>query len=262
MIRGLALGLLGVATSFALALALPSPVVAPPPAQEVVRAPQTLSFAAPISPRYDIPALDNLPEPGRSAARVAAETTRAPCEPCWTAELSVARCVALSVCPNLHPLLQRARRGALAGLDVRALTASISYGDVWVPEAAGAPQGPVSVELWLDPRDPFSADALAVAERIAALSGQPQVTVYLFQSESTSPRRRGKPAREAALPQPSPDIQLEPDRGARTHEAATARGVRSSPTWFVGGYRLRGMVSQDQLALVLRRELDDRAAAR
>lgn len=258
MIRGLALGLLAVFASFALAFLTPRPgvrVLSP----TVEAAPLALSFGTPQRPVRVIPALDNLSPEARASAMLALEQVRAPCTPCWEQRRSIAACLQLGVCPNLSGLLQRTRRLAAAGHGAEDLVRATSYGDIWVPEAAGAATGPVRVELWIDPDDAFSAEAFAIAERIAALPSAPSVTVFAFERASTSGPRRGIPgAKVDFLQMRSALVTIVPARGSDTRDAAAARGVRSSPTWFVHGYRLRGMQSNDALALVLRREIDDR----
>jgi len=109
-------------------------------------------------------------------------------------------------CENIPGLVQRAidMTSAQAPAEMAAIREALSYPDHWV---GPLPDG-VLVELWLDPASPFAEDA---RERAAGLS---------VPAGSLVER----------------EIAAHPERAA-------AIGVRATPTWVVGGYRLRGLQS-------------------
>ncbi len=162
-------------------------------------------------------------ESGRAAALALADVS-APCAPCERPLTMLSDCAlkAPAGCENLPRLLRRVARAAQTETNPERLRALVAYGDVWVSGAAPPePKGRIPLELWLDPQSPL---APRVREQLAQLTeGQPvDVTVR--------------------------------DPGAEP-ELAQERGVRSSPTWIINGYRLRGFQSNAALGMTLHREL-------
>ncbi|MCB9759307.1 MAG: DsbA family protein [Alphaproteobacteria bacterium] len=167
--------------------AAPAPVVSvpAPPASAPVVIEQGTSRPdgrAPLQPSNirDIDALGveglaELEEQPLLVALAVMNGTTAACEPCWVAGESLATCLVQrrEVCPEAEAQARRVVRGAAAGVDPRALQASIQFNDAWldVPPMALVRRGPdaptVRLVVAVDFASPFSADARVVWTTLA-----------------------------------------------------------------------------------------------
>jgi hypothetical protein len=208
----------------------------------------------------------------------------APCEPCFPGtSLGVCLLSPQPGCENLPALAERAARLVRAGTDQHVLRDQLSYAEPWIPDAT-AEDNPdaVDIELWLDPGTPGTAqlfERIAAVEAsagtfalhirpmgdgpediagrgLAAAAAQGAAKTYLqsISSEATEAEVRALAASQG----------LDVARFAADFEAARVdvavmrtKGVRSSPTWFVEGYRLRGLQSVDAIGRLVKMASSD-----
>ena len=120
------------------------------------------------------PALAALPDLPRQVATGILNLQPAPCVPCQGDHRSLARC-ALELppgCENVPGLVARAVRLAAAGASPGAVQATLTYNDRWLPVAGptdpGWPlaNGPIQVELWVDPSFGAWRDAAGRAQQL------------------------------------------------------------------------------------------------
>lgn len=182
--------------------------------------------------------------------------------------LSLARCAErpAAACGDLPRLIDRAARMTVAKASLYDLQAALSYGDVWlqVPPGAGPVLGvadaPVRLVLYLDPVAPLSIEALDHARMLAL---DPRVRVELRHptaAASDAQRLAWQAALGPLLPSP-PAMDDFAAQAAADQAEATALGVRSLPTWFIDGFRLRGARTEFNLREVVDRHLADLGAA-
>lgn len=257
----LALGLLGCE---------PGPPAAPPQAVTTLRQSTAAAEVAPIEAdvallRQRWPALSALSLGDATVLAHAMDNVPTSCGACGT--LSLARCAerAPPACGDLPRLIARAARLQAAGASLYDLQAALSYGDLWfeAPQGAGPVLGvadaPVRLVLYVDPAAALSVEALAHARNLAL---DPRVRVELRHPAAAATDAQ-RLAWQAALGPllPTPIDQAEFNRQAAADQAeATALGVRSLPTWFIDGFRLRGARSEHNLRELVDRHLADLAA--
>lgn len=237
------------------------------------------------------PAVAALDPAQRKAVAVALGLTEAPCVPCREPEIRPLSSCALDApagCENLPSLVERAAAGAAAGLSGQALQNTVLYGDAWVPAAAGARSaetsgaGGVPVELWIDLGSPGLEGTLATASALTGASLS--VHLWLRSAEPVSRRDQlalgaeaqgellslaacwlaspgGVEGEPSACAQPLLEAveragadEIASGAPARAVAAAQLRGLRSSPTWFVNGYRMRGLQSAAAIQRMIDRE--------
>lgn len=208
----------------------------------------------------------------------------APCEPCF-ADRTLGVCLLdpPAGCENLPALAERAATMAKAGVDQKQLRAALSYAEPWIPDetAEDAPDA-VDVELWLRPGTP-GADAVfqrvdavraaagpfqlhirpigdtagdLLARGLVAADAQGKAREYMQLSASLS-----EDVTEAALVDEAVKAGMEREPFVAAMAGATvnmdvirSKGVRSSPTWFVEGYRLRGLQSVEAIGRLVQLE--------
>jgi hypothetical protein len=203
-----------------------------------------------------------------------------PCAPC---DASLATCALAPPpgCENLPALVSRAVRVAQEGGDPDAIREAVSYPDDWVPDPTRAETDAVDVEVWIDASSPSTPETLARMSAITA--GEVPIALHLrvYWDEEADDERPAALALLAAEEQAAGQAWLAaggeapgviPDPGifhARRGEAsldarlraeqavARSKGVRSTPTWFVEGYRLRGLQGEQTIAHLIRLSAKD-----
>ena len=229
------------------------------------------------------PELLKLPEDRQIAVSQALGQIAAPCGPCWReADLRLSECLLREEkgCENLPYLVRRVIAAAAVQPDAAALRLLAVRGDLWVPGVAAPADGaPVPVELWLDLSSPLLGVALDTLDAVE--KGPVPITLNLRSYASKSVPRPLALAAEAArqagglrelahcLAAPGAadasgacqsaweSAAQAPELAQRLEEEqalAQQRGVRSGPTWFVRGYRMRGAQSVAALNSMLARE--------
>lgn len=230
------------------------------------------------------PEISTLPEDRQRAVAAALGQISAPCEPCaHDADLRLSECALRQDegCENVPQLVRRVIRAAEQEADPARLRLLAVRGDLWVPGVAPLGEGPpVPVELWLDLGAPLLEETL---DTLDALEKGPVPITLTLRSYAPKGVDRGvalagEAAREAGKLRELArcvaagtgreacdglDLEGWKQRGAAPEIApalaaeqaqALARGVRSSPTWFVRGYRMRGLQSQNALEALVARE--------
>lgn len=262
---------------------------APPPQSRAVhrvdvvmrKAPEALPGSGALAAAF--PEVAALAPDQRLALAVALGMTDAPCEPCAGPDprpLSVCALDAPRGCENLPALVRRAARAASEGLTGNPLREVVAYGDVWIPAAVPtAAGGALGVELWVDPASPGLAKILEIVDQLQGVEIHPRLVIpgegAAWAALGLGAEADGRlldllrcwatQGRGAPLDAPACDALpldawrsggaelLVSERTRRADEVA-ARGLRSSPTWFVGGYRARGLQSADALQRLVDRE--------
>lgn len=204
----------------------------------------------------------------------------APCVPCFeTQTLGLCLVSPPRGCENLQSVAQRAVRLAKTGMGQLQLREAISYSEPWFPdETAQNDLDRVDVEVWLDPTAQGSKQLF---DRISAIQGFGDVLIHLRVMGDSVDDPRGRaltaaiaqdnaeaflalgplPAEEADILGQAERARLDMDRfrpdfaAARIDvEVMRTKGVRSSPTWFVEGYRLRGLQSTEAIGRLIKME--------
>ena len=191
-----------------------------------------------------------------------------PCGPC---EDSLARCALAppAGCENLPVLVQRAILLAEEGKDPDQLRAALTYPDIWIDDPTSGQTEAVDIEVWIDPSTPTVPGTLARISELREVVGEVPVRVHLrvlwndaAEGElaealallAAEEQDAGLSLLEAGgvVPGVIPDAAVFEARSAEPAlrsrldaELAVSRtkGVRAAPTWFVEGYRLRGLQS-------------------
>lgn len=215
-----------------------------------------------------VPELETLSDKQQQQVAGFLNVVPAPCCACWESG-HIAECLieAPKGCENLDALKDRAIKAVQQGIPPKQLQSLLSYGDYWFPpEERGAPAigaGEIQVEVWLDPD---ASNAAQVAKQIATL--QQDFGIYPF--VSFSQRLLHSPS-DVEPTSNSVRLMLETLQTEKTQygsmESATVlkmeqgyaqrSGVRSTPTWFINGYRLRGQQSPFAIKQAILRELGD-----
>lgn len=199
-------------------------------------------------------------------------------------------------CAVLDKLLARAARLAEVGADAAAIADAITYPDLWfeldVPDDApilGPASAPITIQVWLAPADPSAAHAWTAIDALRQRFGSKVRFVYrAFTNDpiqtgvlAAGVQHRAWELARAVTAHQGAEITwklanlaastgLDIDRWRRDRNSATVRsqlavdtheaervGVRSSPTWFVDGFRLRGAQSAEAIGTLVQRELAD-----
>ncbi len=180
------------------------------------------------------PALGELDQASQRRVAAALNLVPASCAPCREERESLARCSLRSpspVCANTGPLVTRAVKLGAAAAPLEVIRDAVNYPDAWFPtpsesgEVIGEQAAPVRVDLWRDRASPWAGTAQdMVAELQQRFPGTIRIHIHDKDSES-----------------------------------AVAFGVRSTPTWAVAGYRMRGAQSLKALSRIVVREAADGA---
>ncbi len=149
----------------------------------------------------------------------AANVVPGPCEACDG--LPLAHCVTQESveCPVGDGLIERATRLARSGMDSERLKVAINYPDFWFPDLGEGT--PVTVHLWTDGAGLFKAETDAAKRDLEERFGEKVKWVVHAADESAPPHL----------------------------------GVRSRPTWFINGHRLRGAQSARTIGRLIQFEL-------
>jgi hypothetical protein len=204
----------------------------------------------------------------------------APCVPCFdTQTLGVCLLSPPDGCENLTGLAERAVSMARAGTGQEALRDSLSYAEPWYPdETASSDPSRINIEVWLSPTAQGSPQ---IFSRIAAVQPLGNVSVHLRAMGDSAEDLRGR-ALSAAIAQGKAEallsqgpvaveeadiltqaeaagldmVRFRADLAAARVDVDVMRtkGVRSSPTWFVEGYRLRGLQSVESIGRLIKME--------
>jgi hypothetical protein len=177
------------------------------------------------------PALAALDEGPRQQVIGTLNVVPAPCTPCDGQSLGGCAIAPPPGCEIVEGLVARVARLATEGAPPEVLRAAVSYADHWVPQAPRQPMWavgpkPVTLEVWTHPGSPFRD---LVKETLAQLATTPE---------------------HAQVQVVHRDLKAEPEVAAR-------RGLRSAPTYFVNGHRLRGAQSAPTIMRLIRMELAD-----
>ncbi len=218
------------------------------------------------------PDLSLLPEMPQVAVVGVLNLVSAPCEPC---EDSLAVCALRppAGCENIPLLVGRAVEVAAQGGDPDAIRDAVTYNDDWVFDDTRAKTGSVDVEVWIDPASPSTPEALTrisqVSEALGDIPVQFHLRVLWDDEDVERPAALALLAAEeqssglaflrdpvGAIPDP---VRFEERQGEDTlgerlraeQAIARAKGVRSAPTWFVEGYRLRGLQGEQNISHVI-----------
>lgn len=150
--------------------------------------------------------------------------TTAPCEPCMDAGMSLGTCIegGAEGCDNLASVARRVVRLVADGRDIDSISEHVEFADAWVP---GLPRagGDTAISL---------------------------VGVYDDGGLSTGARATWGEVAAAC----EGHVELIEVNIANAHPDW---GVRSAPTQFVNGYRLRGAQGAEQMQRIVRAELED-----
>lgn len=208
----------------------------------------------------------------------------APCAPCMD-DSSIGVCL-LSLpagCENLPGLAQRAAALAVAGSETDAIRDAISYAEPWFSDAtASQHDADVDVEVWVDPSAPGIDEILSRVDVLAAHE-RVQVHFRVMANDAADTAARGAVAAQqqgqlrqwlrdtSVLAELADDaavqakaqrlgldmVQFQQDFASAqiAVDVMRSKGVRSSPTWFIEGYRLRGLQSSDALQRLVRMEM-------
>lgn len=255
------------------------------------RPPPTINAASPEAMAQVYPALADLPPEALLHAVGAMNLVPAPCPPCWQDRTLAMCALAPPVgCENLTGLVARATRLAHGGAEVEAIREALSYADVWFAPAAEH-QDPdprvVDIEVWVDPTAPSlemtlaridaveaespgplrwhwramsspspSAEGEGDADRMRAERGE-RVARGLAQAAAQGKGRawlealQGVDAAAVQAASLAAGVEEGGEGGGLALEEMRTRDVRSSPTWFVEGYRLRGLQSPQEMLRVI-----------
>jgi len=224
------------------------------------------------------PYLLNLPLPNQGEVVGLLNLVQAPCESCWSTT-SLAQCaIELPAdCSNLPTLVSTAIQDYEKGS--ASLRVSLTYTDIWVPPGDDVN---VDVVLWVSPAAPLLQESLLLLDALSTINPNRTFSVSVFSREG----KDDESAVAASLAAGKQGLQIsylkslmaQSSRNSNESLAAAARstqglnfdkwesvleefsedveylsteanskGVRSSPTWFVDGYRMRGFQSQDAL---------------
>ena len=180
------------------------------------------------------PALAGLAEADQQAGVGTLNVVPAPCEPCAGKSFGLCAVSPPTGCEILAPLVDRALRLQVGGAPLEVLRAAVSYADHWVPHTPASPMWtgadvPAMLEIWVDPKSPLMDVVEVTLAQVAASPEYAQLKV-VRQDLST----------QATL--------------------AASRGVRSVPTYFVNGHRLRGAQSSGAILRLVRMEIADHTA--
>ncbi|MFT5682088.1 MAG: hypothetical protein ACI8RZ_003006 [Myxococcota bacterium] len=204
------------------------------------------------------------------------------CEPCEDS-LAVCAMAPPTGCENVPVLVARAVRVAAEGGDPNVIRAAVSYADVWVADATRAESGAVDVEVWIDASSPSTSETLARLAAVSEAVGDVPIQWHLrvFWDDEVEEELPGALALLAAEEQSAGLAFLKaggeapgviPDAAifhARQGEAALterlkaeqavarSKGVRSTPTWFVEGYRLRGLQGEQTITNTIQQSWKD-----
>ena len=197
------------------------------PQQSRIRVPEVAGAVQDVVPVGELvaryPALGALSEAQLQQAVGALHLVPGPCRPCAGAEMHLARCSILApspACANVPGLVARAAAAASRSRPLNEIIETVHYPDVWT-QLPPAPTGRVAVELVLAPEDPWTPEALATRRALEVKYG---IGIEIRVSE--------------------PGGQI-----------AAALEVRTTPTWAVAGYRMRGVQSAPALGRLIDREL-------
>jgi hypothetical protein len=191
-------------------------------AMQVVSGTKPIVSAESLASRW--PSLGALESSQLRAVMIAFNLVPGPCGPCWLKHESLAECALrepVSGCGNIPSLVRRAARMAARNVDESGLRQALNYPDIWIPSEQE--DGVVQVGLWIEDQSHWAEQATATA---------------------------------AALLERFPsDVQVQ------THDINGARAkqvdARTTPTWTIAGYRMRGAQSLNALARIVDRERQD-----
>jgi hypothetical protein len=249
----------------------PGPPAAPPQAVTTLRQATAIEEVAPVPIDVDLlrqtwPAMGSLPIADATVLGVAMSNVPTSCGACDA--LSLAACAerAPPACGDLPRLVARAARLKREGVSLNDLQAALSYGDLWfdVPPGSGPVMGvadaPVRLVLYVDPAASLSVAAIAHARKLAL---DPRVRVELRHpsAAATDAQRLAWQTALGPLLPTSPTMEAFAAQAAADQAEATALGVRSLPTWFLDGFRLRGARTEYNLREMVDRHLADLADA-
>jgi hypothetical protein len=196
-----------------------------------------------------------------------------PCVPCST---SLARC-ALDLpkgCENLPGLVARAISLAGEGKNPDELRVALSYPDVWFNDPTSEQTDAVDIEVWVDPSAPSVPGILERMNTLKSAVGEIPLRFHIRvlwndDAEDERPAALALLAAEeqsaglafltagsvaaGAIPEPQVFTARTIDPGLDTLleselVVSQTKGVRSAPTWFVEGYRLRGLQSTQSIS--------------
>jgi hypothetical protein len=193
----------------------------------------------------------------------------APCEPCVDS-LAVCALAPPTGCENVPHLVARAVEVAAQGGDPDVIRDAVTYNDDWAFDDTRARTGSVDVEVWIDPSSPTTPETLARMSAVTAALGEVPVQFHLrvlwddeeeewpaalalLAAEEQSSGRGFLSEPSGAIPDPvrfeaRKDDETLGDRLRAEQVIARAKGVRSAPTWFVEGYRLRGLQGEQNIS--------------
>jgi len=176
------------------------------------------------------PPIHRLKPSAQEVVTTALNLVPGPCEPCAQDHESLARCALrppTEACKNVRRLIRRATRMAQRGDGIEAVREAVHYPDNWLlytpdtGEMVGPPSAGVRVDLWRDASSLWSRVAdTTVARLVDRYPGAVRVHIHDLKSPS-----------------------------------GLAIGARTTPTWAVAGYRMRGAQSPDALGRLIEREI-------
>ncbi len=234
------------------------------------------------------PALSTLSEDARLQTVGVLNLTAAPCVPCWESS-SLAQCLLVLPpgCENLPTLLDRAVRLAAAGQGVAEIREAIAYGEPWVADESAAQTEQVDGELWLAPRAVFAQRALDRLAEVETPQTAWRIRPLVDDAPDATDAALGLLAAEeqgagrAFLRALAADVSVEdaaakagldmarwqalrgtPALAAQLAEeqvVSRTKGVRTTPVWFVEGYRLRGLQGAESISRLIELAQEDTA---
>ncbi|MDG1482113.1 MAG: hypothetical protein P8R54_21150 [Myxococcota bacterium] len=216
------------------------------------------------------PDLSLLAEMPQAAVVGVLNLVSAPCAPCDDS-LAVCALAPPEGCENVPHLVARAVEVAAQGGDPDVIRDAVTYNDDWVSDDTRARTGSVDVEVWIDPSSPATSETLARMSAITTALDEIPVQFHLrvlwdAEEDDEWPAALALLAAEeqssgrAFLKEPAgaiPDsVRFEARKNEETlgdslraeQAIARAKGVRSTPTWFVEGYRLRGLQGEQNIS--------------
>lgn len=208
----------------------------------------------------DLSLLDEMPQ---AAVVGVLNLVSAPCEPCADS-LAVCALTPPVGCENVPVLVDRAAAVAAQGGDPNAIRDAVTYNDAWIPDETRAVTGSVDVEVWIDPSAPTTPMALARMREVTAALGEVPARFHLrvLWDEDEEDELPAALALLSAVEQsaglafladpagaePVKDAAGLAERLRAEQMIARSKGVRSAPTWFVEGYRLRGLQGEQNIS--------------
>ncbi|MEL6346898.1 MAG: hypothetical protein AAFV53_27545 [Myxococcota bacterium] len=213
------------------------------------------------------PELTALPDLARSAVIGSVNLVPAPCEPCWDDETTLGACAVqqLQGCENIATLVRRAIGIGEAlkdpTVEYRRIIEALSYADVWIPDdTAVHTPAVVDVEVWIDPDDPGAAKTLdRIAELRAAETPAVMFHIRAFGEGDAAKTLAGAADKDAWLRGYVSGKDAGGVAGSLDLDVIRTKKVRNTPTWFIEGYRLRGLQSVRSITHLIEKEAEDGA---